>query len=97
MTKITYENLQSWIEMLIDAIENRGASSSGIPNHDVFPYAEKYRQLLKQVRNKEISKYELEQNLSRYQDEVQSLSNQKYRTEMITAALNQYFHKEFMK
>lgn len=95
--KITYENLQPWIEMLIDAIENKGASSSGISNPEVFPYAQKYRDLLSQVRNKELGMYHLEQELNLYKREIQNVSNQPYRTEQLTDALHTYFVKEFRK
>lgn len=95
--KITYENLQPWIEMLIDAIENKGASSSGISNPKVFPYAQKYRDLLAQVRNKELGMYHLEQALNLYKREIQELSNQRYRTQQLTDALDVYFVKEFKK
>lgn len=93
---LTYDKLQPWVEMLIDAVENKGASSSGIPNPKVFPYAEKYRELLKQIRNKELSKYHLETTLRQYQREIQQVSNQSYRTEQLTNALHSYFIKEFM-
>ena len=93
---ITYEKLQPWIEMLIDAIENKGASSSGISNPKVFLYANKYRELLEQVRNKKLSKYNLEQTLKQYQREIQEVSNQVYRTQQLTNALYSYFIKEFM-
>lgn len=96
-SKITYENLQPWIEMLIDAIENKGASSSGISNPKVFHYAQKYRDLLAQVRNKELGMYHLEQTLRQYQREIQEVSNQSYRTQQLTDALYIYFVKEFMK
>ena len=97
MTKLTYDKLQPWIDMLIDAVENKGASSSGIPNLQVFPYADRYRDLLRQVRNKELSKYHLEQTLRQYQREIQNVSNQTYRTQQLTDALHIYFIKEFMK
>ena len=95
-SKFTYDTLQPWIEMLIDALENKGASSSGISNPEVFPYAEKYRKLLIQVRTKEISKYHLEQTLRQHQREIQEVSNQRYRTQQLTDALHSYFVKEFM-
>ena len=97
MSKLTYDKLQPWIEMLIDAVENRGASSTGMPNPKVFPYAEKYRELLRQVRNKELSKYHLEQVLRQYQREIASVTNQPHRTQQLTEALYQYFIKEFMQ
>jgi len=94
---LKYKDLQPWVDMLVDALENKGASSSGISNPNVFPYAEKYRALLLQVRNKELSKYNLEQTLRQYQREIELVSNQKYRTNNLTEALHSYFIKEFMK
>ena len=93
---LTYDKLQPWVEMLIDAVENKGASSSGIPNPKVFPYAEKYRELLKQIRNKQLSKYHLETTLRQYQREIKEVSNQPHRTDDLTEALHTYFIKEFM-
>ena len=53
---IKFENLQPWVEMIIDALENRGSSSSGIPDEKVYPYAERYRIMLGNIRNKKINK-----------------------------------------
>ena len=97
MTKLTYENLQPWVDMLCDAVENKGASSSGIPNPKVFPYAEKYREILQQVRNKELSKYHLETILRQYEREISEVTNQPHRTKDLTEALYCYILKEFMK
>ena len=97
MTKLTYDNLQPWVDMLCDAIENKGASSSGIPNPKVFPYAEKYREILKQVRNKELSKYHLQTILRQYEREIEEVTNQPHRTKDLTEALHCYILKEFMK
>jgi len=93
---LKYNDLQPWTEMLIDALENKGASSSGITNPLVFPYASKYRMLLTQIRNKELSKYNLEQTLRQYQREIKEVSNQPHRTDDLTEALHTYFIKEFM-
>ena len=95
--KFTYDNLQPWIEMLIDSLENKGASSSGISNPQVFPYAQKYRDLLVQIRNKELAKYHLIHALRQLEEEIQVVSNQSYRTSQITKALHTYFLNEFMK
>lgn len=97
MSKLTYDQLQPWVEMLIDALENRGASSSGISNPNVFPYANKYRELLMTLRNKSVSKNDLEQVLTQYQTEIQTVTNQPFRTQQLTSALFQYFLKEFKK
>lgn len=92
-----YSKLQPWVEVIIDALENKGSSSSGVPNLEVYPYAAKYKELLRQVRNKECSEEFMHQELDQYQKQIQSVSNQKYRTKMITEALKQQFSKEFIK
>ena len=50
MKKFTFEDLQPHVDMLCDALENKGASSSGVPNEQVYHCAQKYRDLLKLVR-----------------------------------------------
>ena len=92
-----YSKLQPWVEVIIDALENKGPSSSGVPNLEVYPYSAKYKELLRQVRNKECSEEFMLQTLDQYQQEIESVSNQKYRTKMITEALKQQFSKELMK
>ena len=82
--------------MLIDALENRGASSSGLPNEKVYPYAEKYREYLKVVRDKKACRYDLDHFLNRNYDEIMRLTNQPHRTEELLNALRIYFYKEFM-
>ena len=52
--------------------------------------------LLTQIRNKELSKYNLEQTLRQYQREIKEVSNQPHRTDDLTEALHTYFIKEFM-
>lgn len=94
---IKYEDLQPHIEMLIDALENKGASSSGLPNENVYPYAEKYREFLVQVRNKKVARYHLDRFLNSNYDEIMALTNQSYRTKKLLDALKTYFYKEFMK
>ena len=94
---IKFEDLQPHVEMLIDALENRGSSSSGIPNEKVYTYAEKYREMLANIRNKKVSKYDMDRFLSINHDEIMSVTNQPYRTEQLLLSLRSYFHKEFMK
>lgn len=95
--KLTYENLQPWVEMLIDALENKGASSSGTPDVLVYPYAEKYREVLQQIREKKIAKYHLDTFLRSTHDEVMKVTVQKYRVEKLLDAIKIYFYKEFTK
>ena len=96
MSKITYENLQPWVEMLIDALENKGASSSGMPDILVYPYAEKYREILKEIRSKTISKYYLDRFLDTNYDEIIKVTTQPYRLEKLLQSIKTYFYKEFM-
>jgi hypothetical protein len=97
MSKFRFEDLQPHVEMLIDALQNRGASSSGTPDLLVYPYADKYREVLKQIRNKEISKYNLEIFLRTNKEEILKVTVQKYRIENLLDAIEIYFMKEFMK
>ena len=83
--------------MLIDALENRGASSSGIPDMLVYPYAEKYREVLQQIRDKKISKYNLQWFLRTNKEEILKVTVQKYRIKNLLDAIEVYFTKEFMK
>jgi hypothetical protein len=94
---IKYEDLQPHVEMLIDALENRGASSSGIPDVKVYPYAEKYRSYLQDIKNKKVSKYYLDNFLRTNKEEIMALTTQKYRVEKLLDAIKIYFYKEFMK
>lgn len=96
MTKLTYDKLQPWVDMLCDALENRGASSSGIPDIKVYPYAQKYRDMLQQIREKKISRYYLDQFLNQTQNEIMQITTQKYRVQNILDAIRVYFYKEFM-
>ena len=96
MNKISYSNLQPWCEMLIDALENKGASSSGTPDLLVYPYAEKYRAVLHQIRNKEISRYYLDRFLNTQSDEILRVTTQPYRLKCLLEGIKIYFYKEFM-
>lgn len=92
-----FEDLQPHVEMLIDALENRGASSSGIPDLLVYPYAQKFREILGQIRSKEIAKYHLDFFLRTNKDEILKVTTQQYRVEKILDAIQIYFYKEFMR
>ena len=98
--KFTFEDLQPHVDMLCDALENRGASASGVPyNKEVYPYAEKYRELLKSIRAKQILREELTEKLIKYKKAVISLStvNQVYRIRKLVEALQIYMLKEYDK
>lgn len=93
---IQYKDLQPWVDMLIDAIENRGSSSSGIPDIKVYPYADKYRDILQQIREKKISKYNLNQFLNQNYNEIMEVTIQPHRMNALLDAIRIYFYKEFM-
>lgn len=97
MSKLTYDKLQPWVDMLCDSLENCGASSSGIPDVKVYPYAQKYRDMLQTIRDKKISKYHLDEFLNKTYDEVMSVTTQPHRVKNILDAIKSYFYKEFMK
>jgi hypothetical protein len=92
-----FKDLQPWVEMLIDAMQNRGSSSSGIPDLKVYPYADKYREVLQQIRDKKISKYHLNLFLNTTYDEIMGITTQPYRLKCLLEAIRIYFYKEFMK
>lgn len=83
--------------MLIDALENRGASSSGLPNEQVYPFATKYRSFLQEVRDRQVSRYNLEHFLAENHEAIMKVTNQPFRSEQILGALRTYFFKEFMR
>ena len=95
--KFTYDTLQPWVDMLIDALENKGASSSGTPDILVYPYAKKYREVLKQIREKKMSKYNLDIFIRMTNEEIMKVTVQQYRIKKLLDALSVYFYKEFMK
>ena len=93
---LQYKDLQPWVDMLCDALENRGSSSSGIPDVKVYPYAQKYRDMLQTIRDKKISRYHLDLFLAKNYDEVMSVTTQPHRVKNILDAISSYFYKEFM-
>lgn len=99
MKKFTFEDLQPHVDMLCDALENKGASSSGVPNEQVYHCAQKYRDLLKLVREKRIDmsalKYAL-WDLKEYTI-LQANNNQLHRITKIVDALDIFIIKEYNK
>lgn len=96
---LKFEDLQPHVDMLCDALENKGASSSGIPNENVYPFASKYRELLVLIRNKNIilktlvcESKELGECTLRA-----AANNQSYRISKIVGALNVFLIKEYHK
>jgi hypothetical protein len=99
MAKFKFEDLQPHVDMLCDALENRGASSSGVPNEKVFPQAQAYRNLLAKVRSKAISEYDLKLFLLTLKNQTLELAknNQYHRINKIVNALDVFVLKEFNK
>lgn len=97
--KFKFEDLQPHVDMLCDALENKGASSSGISNELVYPQAKAYRHILSKVRANEIEDKDLLMVLATLKNETLELSknNQKHRIEKIVNALNTYIIKEYNK
>lgn len=90
--------LQPYVDMLCDALENKGASSSGIPhNAEVYLQAQAYRNLLNKTRAKEISGYDLEMMLHVLKAETKELAgnNQTFRIVKIVDALDIFVRKEY--
>lgn len=97
MSNFKFEDLQPHVEMLIDALENKGSSSSGTPDLLVYPYADRYREMLKQIRDKKVSRYYLDRFLFENFEEIMKLTVQKHRVENLLLAIQIYFYKEFTK
>jgi hypothetical protein len=94
---LKYKDLQPWVDMLVDALENRGASSSGIPDIKVYPYAQQYREMLETIREKKVSKYHLDDFLNRSETEIMLVTIQPHRVKHLLESLRTYFYKEFTK
>jgi hypothetical protein len=95
--KFKFEDLQPHVDMLCDAIENRGASSSGVP-HGANECAQLYRDILKKARDKSISQGELAFAL--YETKLYMLkiaTSQQYRLRHLADALDSYIKKEYNK
>lgn len=99
MTKFKFEDLQPHVDMLCDALENRGASSSGIPNDSVNSYADQYREILARVRENQIGITDLWNSLRLMSDDCIKATgnNQRHRIAKLTYALDLYIKKEYSK
>lgn len=97
--KFKFEDLQPHVDMLCDALENKGASSSGVSyESSVYTYAKRYREILQQIRNKEIGFTNLWIELRQLErDANKSVKTQRHRIAKIVNALNVYLLKEFKK
>ena len=100
MNKFKFEDLQPHVDMLCDALENRGASASGVPyNNQVPTQAEAYRKIVSKIRSKEINERDVLMILSTLKNETLSFAgkNQRHRIEKIVSALDTYIRKEYNK
>lgn len=100
MAKLRFEDLQSHVDMLCDALENKGASQSGfLHNKEVADNAERYREILRQIRNKTISFEDLIYNLHvlNHQTIQAAGDNQFLRIEKIVKALDIFIMKEYTR
>ena len=97
--KLRFEDLQPHVDMLCDAVENKGASSSGIPNEAVYPFADEYRKLLTRVREGKIGMTDLWNSLRHLEDDCIKATgkNQKHRIAKLVNALDLYIKKEYNK
>lgn len=97
--KFTFDDLQPPAEMLIEALQNRGACASGFPYAPgVSAIAEQYKELLERVRGS--------QKFLFLQEELDSLAasvmnkagtNQRDRLQKIVHALDIYIKREYNK
>jgi hypothetical protein len=95
--KFKFEDLQPHVDMLCDALENKGASSSGSSyDSDVYVYAKKYREILRQVRAKEIGCVSLWIELGQLESDTNRVAKiQRHRIAKIVNALVLYIKKEY--
>ncbi len=96
--KLKFEDLQPHVDMLCDALENKGASPSGSPhNKEVATNAERYRELLRQIRSKNKSFEDLvyDLHLLNHQTLQAAGDNQSYRINKIVHALDVFIMKEY--
>jgi len=95
--KLSFEDLQPHVDMLCDAIENKGASSSGY-KHGAYECAALYRDLLAKARAKSISYNAL--SFALYDMRLYMLKiagGQEHRLEKLSIALEFYIKKEYNK
>ena len=98
MAKLRFEDLQPHVDMLCDALENKGASPSGIPhNKEVAENAERYREVLRKIRSKSITFEDLLYDLHMLNHQTMEAAgdNQNHRIGKIVFALDQFIMKEY--
>jgi hypothetical protein len=98
--QLKFEDLQPHVDMLCDALENKGASSSGIP-HDkqVMQNAHIYREILRRIRDNEMTVENLLFDLAYLNNQTREAAknNQYYRVDKIVTALDIFIQKEYNK
>lgn len=97
--KFTFDDLQPPAEMLIEALENKGACASGFAYNDgVKELAESYKELLLRVRDKQRFLF-LEEELNMLASTVltNAGNNQRDRLNKIVEGLTIYIKKEYYK
>ena len=98
--KLKFEDLQPHVDMLCDALENKGASPSGIPhNKEVADNAERYREILRQIRSKNITFEDLIYSLHLLKNQTLEAAKdtQALRIGKIVFALDDFIMKEYNK
>jgi hypothetical protein len=95
-----FEDLQPHVDVLCDALENKGASPSGISYEpEVYPCAQKYRDLLTLVREKRVDYDAMAYALADLREYTLSKANnnQVFRITKIVDALDIFIRKEYYK
>jgi hypothetical protein len=95
--KFTFNDLQPRVEMLIDALENRGSCASGLPyNPEVKKIAEDYKALLGQVRGEQRLLF-LDEQLDALASIVMEKTgdNQRYRIQQIVDGISIFMKREY--
>jgi len=95
--QLRFEDLQPHVDMLCDALENKGASSSGIP-HNAYNCANLYRDLLAKARTKSIEYNTL--SFALYETKLYLLKTsggQHHRLTKIADALDIFIKMEYNK
>jgi len=98
--KLRFEDLQPHVDMLCDALENKGASSSGIPHSiQMKELAERYRGILSKIRAKQITFEDLiyDLHLLNHEANAAAENNQSHRIGKIVHALDIFVMKEYNK
>lgn len=98
--RLKFEDLQPHVDMLCDALENRGASPSGVEyNKEVYPFANKYRELLKGIREKQIGYTLMIMYLHNFEVECLRVvgNNQRFRIYKLLHALDIFMKREYNK